>query len=115
MSQIDVILIIAMVVILVLAIFVILPWRMRRAMRIIIRTFVEHNATSAKNAIAMDELKIKSQSIFSLRLKLKDFKKEALDVLLSTGAVQMTGDNRLYLLEEKIMDTKLLRPKSYYR
>ena len=115
MSPIDWIIIIVIVAILALSLLVILPWRIRRAMRLIIRTFMENNATSAKKAIPVEKLRIKpSPSMFSLRFKIKDFKKEALDVLLSTGAIQSTEDNRLYLMEEKIDFSKLGKSRTYY-
>ena len=115
MNPIDWIILVGILALLALTLLVILPWRLRRAMRLVIQAFIDNNATTAKKAIPVEKLKIKPPpSMFSLRLKIKDFKNEALNVLLSTGAVQKTEDDKLFLVEERIDFTKLGRGKSYY-
>ena len=105
-----------MVAIVLLAIFVLLPRRIRSAIYKLIETFKENNATSPKNAITYDKLGIwPPPSMFSLRARLKDYKQEALTALINTEIIQMTEDGKYYLSEDKLMVSKLYRPESYSR
>lgn len=116
MSQADWIYLVVIIAVVGIALLVILPWRMKRAMRLVIKTFVENNATSPKNAIDRDKLKIKPPpGLLSWKLKPRDFKHEALNILLQTGVVMTTEDGRLYLIEEKIDFSKLGKSRAYYR
>ena len=116
MRQIDVIILIGIVAMLAFSLLVILPWRLRRAVRLVIKAFIENNATSPKSAIPQEKLRIKpSPGMLNWRIKLRDFKNEALNLLLQMGAVQRTEDGNLYLVEDKINFTKLGKSRSYYR
>ena len=113
MSQTEVILILGAGGLLLFSFFVIVPWRIKRAIPKLIQLFRDHNATRPTNAMTYDELGIKT-SVFSLRL-LKDYKKESLDVLMRLEIVQLTEDGRLFLLEDKLMNSKLYKLQSYPR
>ena len=110
MSGLTVILIAVAIILLVL--FVITPWRIRRAMKRIIRVCREHRATSAKDAITIERLGVKSQGLLSMGLR--NFSTQALDMLIREGIIQVTEDNKFYLLEEKLTGTKLGKPTPYY-
>ena len=116
MSQTDWIVLVIIIVALGVSLLVILPWRMKRAMRLVIKAFVENNATSPKNAIEREKLKIKPPpGLLSWKLKPRDFKHEALNLLQQTGVVLATEDGRLYLEEERIDFSKLGKSRAYYR
>lgn len=100
--------ILGVVIFVVLSFTVILPWRFRRAIPKVIRTFKELNATNTKTARTLDELGIKSGSLFDTRL-FKDFKKESLDILIQAGVVVWTEDDRYYLVEDKLISSALYR------
>ncbi len=100
--------VLGVVIFVLLSFFVILPWRFRRAIPKVIRTFRELNATNSKTARTLDELGIKIPSLFSTRL-FKDFKKESLDILIQAGVVVWTEDDRYYLVEDKLISSNLYR------
>ncbi len=106
MKKENVIFFVLMVAVLLLSVFVYLPWRIKRAGKSIIRTFRKLNATSPQSAVTFDKLGIRLRSFWSLSLRPKDFKKEALDAMVRTGIIQMTEDSKLYLVEKTIIGTK---------
>ncbi len=114
MGTVDIIYLVSMGAIFLLAIFVVLPWRVKRSANKVVRTLRENGATNAKHAISVELLKIRPRSMFTLRPK--DFKKEGLDLLLKTGIVQLTEEGKLFLVEERLFKSKLSKSGSeYYR
>ncbi len=89
------------------AIFVIPGWRLRRAIRQVVQIFRRHNATDAKNAKTDDELGLKPKPMLQRMMSLRDYKPYALSVLIGAQVVQQTEDGKLYLSEDKLMDSKL--------
>lgn len=100
--------VLGVVIFAVLSFFVIIPWRFRRAIPKVIRSFKELNATNSKTARTLEELGIKPGSLFDTRL-FKDFKKESLDILIQAGVVIWTEDDRYYLVEDKLISSNLYR------
>ncbi len=107
------VLIILVVVFALLAMFVIPQWRLRRAIRQVIRIFREHNAIGVKDARTVDELGLRPRRMLEGMLKGRDYKKYALDALMKAEIVQTTKDGRLYLSEDKLIASGLDRGTSY--
>ena len=78
----------------------------RRAIPSVLKVFIEHNATSPKNAKTVDELGLADQSLVQRLWKPRDYKPRALQLLLSSNIVQMTAEGKLYVSEENLSATK---------
>ena len=103
MSTIEIVALILVIALLLVVIFVYVPWRVRSSRSHLVWILREHNATSEETAITLDQLHIQTGNIFTMRTR--DFNKEALSFLISSGVVRRTEDDRLYLLDEKLMET----------
>ncbi len=111
----SVILIVLFVVLVVLALFVIPQWRLKRVIPKVIRIFREHSAIGIKNAKTIDELGLRTQGMLGQMLRGRDYKQYALSALMKAEIIQITGDGRLYLSEEKLMDSGLDKRALYSR
>ena len=111
----NVLMIVVLIVLLVLALFVIPQWRVKRAVRDVIRIFRHQNAVTSKTARTIDELGLQPRGIMEGMLKGRDYKPHALKSMIDAGIVQVTEDRKLYLSEEKLLDSSLERGKSIYR
>ncbi len=112
------ILIIVLIVVGLLAgMFLIPQWRLRRAIRQVIRIFRDHSAISVRDARTVDELGLRPrgmlEGMFSVRLR--DYKKYALDALMKTEIIQTTDDGRFYLSEDKLFASGLGKSSPYSR
>lgn len=74
----------------------------RRAIRAVTKIFREKNALSYENAVTAEELGIKQRTFWERMVKMRDYKPDALQFLLSTKIVKTTEDNRLYFSEEQL-------------
>lgn len=99
------IIILIMVVLLVLALFG-SNLLMRRAIKQVINLLRRGDALTPQSAKLADELGIKRQ-MFQFRL-LRDFKPQALNLLVNANIVMTTEDGRIYLSEEALSKTKLV-------
>jgi hypothetical protein len=97
-----------LVIILLLAMFVLPQFMMRRAIKAVLRTFRQYNAIGPKNAKLVEELGLQQKSMIQRMMKPRDYKPRALQFLMSHEIVKMTDDGKLYLLEEKL-DASALR------
>jgi len=111
----EALLIILMVIILGVALFAIPRWRMKRAIPQVIRMFREQNAVGVKNAKTEEELGFKQRSFLEGMFRRRDFKPHALTALIQAEIIQITEDGKLYLLEEKLIDSGFYKPESYFR
>ena len=107
----DWIVIVAVVILALAAMFIIPQWRLRRAVPQVIRIFREGNAVGSKNAKTLDELGLMPKrgalgGLFSRR----DYRQYALSALIKGGIIEMTEDEKLYLVEDKLMASGLDRP-----
>ena len=78
----------------------------RRTIPSVLKIFVEHNATSPKNAKTVDELGLTDQTLTQRLWKPRDYKPRALQLLLSSNIVQMTDEDKLYISEENLNATR---------
>ena len=111
----SVILIVLIIVLMLAALFILPQWRLRRAIRQVIRILREHNAVGIKNARTIDELGLRPRRMLEGMFKGRDYKKYALSALMKAEIIQITEDGRLYLSEDKLIASGLDRGASYYR
>jgi hypothetical protein len=72
----------------------------RRALRSVIGSFRQKKAFDTKSAISADALGIRQQHFL---LRKKDYKPQALQLLVSTHVVHVTEDDRFFFSEEKFV------------
>ncbi len=95
------------IVLLLLALFFIPQWRMKRAIPQVIRTFRERSATSARDARTIDELGLRPRSLVQGMFRGRDYRQYALEMLLKAEIVVMTEERKLYLSEDKLYSSGL--------
>jgi hypothetical protein len=98
-----------------LAFFVIPRWLMRRAARQVIKIFRKQNATDGKTARTIDELGLRPPGMLQKLGRRRDYKPQALNVMLQMGIVQVTEEGRLYLSEAKLAELGFEKSASPYR
>jgi hypothetical protein len=102
------------VVILLLAMFAIPHWRIKRAVSQVIQIFRDYNAVGIKNAKTIDELGLRPRGMMDGMFKGRDYRQYALSALVRSEIIQMTEDGRLYLSEDKLLASGLGKPTPYY-
>ncbi len=107
--------IILMGVLVVLALFVIPQWRLRRAIPQVIQMFRDNNAVGIKNAKTEEGLGFRRRNIMEGMFMPRDYKPRALTALIQAEIIQMTEDGKLYLSEEKLADSGFSRPQARFR
>lgn len=80
-------------------------WRLKRALRQVIAIFRQNGALDKKTAKTIDELGLRPRGFAERMLHTRDFKPYALDGLIKAEIVKGTEDGRLYLLEDKLMES----------
>ncbi|MDO9534843.1 MAG: hypothetical protein Q7J85_05815 [Bacillota bacterium] len=76
----------------------------RRALLSVVETFRKHDAVEEENAITTVELGCKPRTLMNFfNPGLRDYKVEALELLMSCGIVEVTEENRYYLCEERLV------------
>ena len=111
----EVLFIILLIVLAGVALLVIPQWRLRRATPQVIRMFRDHNAVGIKNAKTEAELGFKRRSIMEGMFRGRDYKPYALTALIRMEIIQMTGDGKLYLSEEKLADSRFYKSQARFR
>jgi hypothetical protein len=89
------------------ALFLIPGWLLRRAVRQVIKIFRQHNAIDATTAKSDSELGLSPQPFRKRLMHTRDYKPYALTVMMRAGVVLLTDDEKLYLSEEKLANSKL--------
>ena len=87
--------------------FIVSQWRLKRAIRQVIRIFREHNAISINNSKTIEELGMRTRGMLERMFRGRDYKQYALRALMKAGIIQETEDGRLYLSEEKLVASGL--------
>ena len=102
-----VLIIIFVVVILMLAIF--LPALLvRRAMVVVIKIFRANNAVTETNAKVQGDLGLNPKNLLDRFFTLRDYKPQALELLIEARIVQVTNEGKLYLSEQKLTSSNLI-------
>ena len=92
-----------------LVLFIVPQWRLKRAIHQVIRIFREYNAIGIDNSKTIDELGMRSAGMLERMLRGRDYKQYALRTLIKAAIIQTTEDGRLYLSEEKLLASGLGR------
>lgn len=110
MKLIEIIAIISPLLALPLAMFIIMPWQIRRHMKKVVRILRLLNAADPPGAVTMPEMGIKERGFFTFTL-LRDYKREALNGLVQLGAVKyLEEDGKYYLDERRFAETPFYFP-----
>lgn len=102
----DTVFLVLLVILVMLGLTVVPQLFMRRAIPSVIKIFRQQNAIGIKNAKTIDELGLKSQNIMDKMWKWRNYKPDALKILISVNIVQMSEDGKLYLSEENLAASK---------
>ena len=90
-------------------------WLVKRAVMQVIKIFRNQNATDSKNARTIDELGLRAPGMLQKMGRRRDYKPQALGVLVQAEIVQVTEDGKFYLSEEKLLESGLEKGSSAYR
>lgn len=82
----------------------------RRAMRQVVSRFYAAGALSPQRAKTLAELGLTPPNILERLTKPRDYKPAALRLLQQTGAVQLTQEGKLFLLEERLHESLRASP-----
>jgi len=102
-------------IVLLAAMFFVPQWRLRRAVRQVIRIFREFNAVDTKSARTIDELGLRPRGIMDGMFRGRDYRPHALNALMRAGIIQTTEEGRLYLSEDKLLASGLEKGTLYSR
>jgi len=95
--------IVLILVFMLLVLFIVPQWRLKRAIHQVIRIFREHNAIGIDNSKTMEELGMRSPGMLEKMFRGRDYKEHALRALIKAAVIQATEDGRLHLSEEKLI------------
>lgn len=84
----------------------------RRAMGQVIRKFYEHEATGPEAAKTLETLGLKPPSFLEKISRPRDYKPNAIRILQQVGAIQMTHEGKLYLVEENLHESLRIEKNS---
>ena len=101
---------IVLIVIAIILFWLFIPrFLIKRAISQVIKTFQYHNALNAKDARTIDELGLTPPTFSQRMFRTRDYKPQALDLLMRGEIVLTTEDGRLYLSQEKLDAAGFLR------
>ena len=101
--------IVLVVVLLLLGMFIIPHWLLKRAISKVIRVFRVRNASGVENARTLEELGLGPKNVMQVMFRGRDYRQYALDVLIRAEIIRVTEDGRLYLSEEKLLTSRLIK------
>ena len=110
----DILIIVGMVILVLVALFIIPQWRLKRTIPKVIQTFREEGALDMKHAKTPDELGFKPRGMLQQIIYGRDYKKYALTYLMNAGIVLQTEDDKLYLSEQGLIESGI-DSGTYYR
>ena len=74
----------------------------KRAIYRVVETFQKHNAIGVGQAKTIDELGLTPPSLTERFTRMRDYRQNALSILIKTGILQTTVEGKLFLPEEKL-------------
>jgi len=74
----------------------------RRAIFKVVEIFYQHNALGINGAKTLHELGLERPDFFQRISRLRDYKQNALQILMKEGIILENEDGRLYMVEEKL-------------
>ncbi len=101
---------IVLLIILFLVVIVALPMLLnKRAVIQVVQIFRDHGALDPESAKTLQELRLTKPTLKDRMLRFRDYKPAAVDSLIQVGIVQGTEDGRVFLLEERLENTKFAK------
>ncbi|MFH1003711.1 MAG: hypothetical protein V1780_06170 [Chloroflexota bacterium] len=98
----------ALAVAFVFAVIILPQWRVRRAVRQVIKVFQTYGATSPASAVTLEQLGLQPQGgLLRFLMGRRDYKKYAIEAMLKAALIQPLEDGRLYLVEDKLARLRL--------
>ncbi len=85
---------------------------MKRAIKTVVKRFRDFDALTPTTARTVEELGLARQGFFQFKA-LRDYKPAAMDLLLRNNIIQVTEDNRLYLLESELSKINIGQKRQY--
>ena len=92
---------------LLLGLFVLPRLLIKRAVSKVISIFRRNNAIDAGSAKTLDELRLRPRTFMEGMFKVRDYKPYAMELLRNAQIIQMTEDDRLYLVEDRIASSRI--------
>ena len=86
--------------------FVIPRFLFRRAIKPVIKRFLDKKAVSTENACTLDELGLKPRGYMENMILLRDYKQFVLDVMLKHNIVVVTEEGKVYLSQERLAGSR---------
>ena len=74
----------------------------RRAILRVIEIFYEHDALRMNSAKTLSELGLERLDFLQRMTRPRDYKQNALQILMKEGIINMVEDGRVYIVEEKL-------------
>ena len=104
--ELEVVVLIAIIIVAILAMFYIPRFMINRAIRSVIRILRGSDAVTMREAKTVEELGLAAKPFIQRAFKLRDYKPYALQILRNAGIVQATENGRLYLDEGRLQISK---------
>jgi hypothetical protein len=101
-----VVILIAIIIVAILAMFYIPRLMINRAIHSVIRILRRSNAVTIQDAKTLEELGLDPKPFMQRAFKLRDYKPYALQILRNADIVQVSEDGRLYLDEGQLQTSK---------
>ncbi len=102
------VLIVILIIIVGLAAIIFIPQLLiRRAISQVIRIFRKLKATSPQTAKTQEELRLEPKSLVQRMMTTRDYKPQALDLLVNAKIIIMTDDGKYYLSEQALVDSPI--------
>ena len=103
----DVLIIIIIIIVGLAAIFFIPQLLVRRAIGKVINIFRKQDATSPQTAKTLKELRLEPKDFIMRMASLRDYKPQALDLLINHKIIIVTEDDKFYLSEQALAESPL--------
>ncbi len=102
----DILFWVGMVIAFILVVFFVPQWILVRNIPKVIRVFRNFNALNPKTAQTIEELGLNPKPMLERMFRRRDHKPRALQFMLRVAMVEVTEDGKLYLNEEKLVQTR---------
>ncbi|MFH1757177.1 MAG: hypothetical protein ABH969_03930 [Pseudomonadota bacterium] len=76
----------------------------RRAVSRVVEIFRQHQAIGIRQAKTIDELGLRPPGLLERVSRLRDYKQNALKILIKGEVINLTEEGKLYITEEKIQE-----------
>lgn len=106
-------LVIGLLVILALSMFVIPYYMIKRAVGQVVDIFLKNGVTSESSARYPYELGLAQPAMMSRFFRRKDYKPQAMDVLIRAAVLAVTDDGKIFLVMSNLLNSALNKDNKY--